>query len=368
MVDVLNLDCSGDHLRKVARGIYESYQNKQDKRESNISGDKIIEELDLKKQEIQKERLKPQATKIEYNRHQRLDSRFEMFYDNIRGAIDTLPVPKYKFYPSNIETPDKEYVLTFSDIHYGSSFESVNNSYSREICQQRFELLFQEMIHKIDSQDINTLKVINLGDTIQGILRISDLQLNEIPVVEAVVEISRLIANFLNELSAYSNIEYYHVPSANHSQTRNLGSKPNELAAEDMEKIIINYIHDLLRNNERIVVYKDYDRDYVAFDIFNFKCCALHGHQVKSIGTVLKDISMLHREWYDTVFLGHFHSGKELAVGEGLSNNTEVLLSPAFIGSCPYSDKLMVGGKSMCKLYEFDEKHGHVGTQNIVLN
>lgn len=340
----------------------------EDEREENIGDESILKELDLKKQEIQKERLKLQTTKVEYNRHLRHDSRFELFYDNIRDVIETLPVPEYQFSPTPLDIYDSEYVLTISDLHYGAKFDAINNSYSREICKQRFELLYQEMVHKITTQDISHLKVLNLADTIQGLLHISDLQLNEIPVVESVVEVSRLIANFLNELSAYATIEYYHVPSANHSQPRSLATKPNELAAEDMEKIIINYIHDLLLNNDRVIVYNDYERDYVSFDIFNVKCIGLHGHQIKSIDNVLKDLTLLHREWYDICFLGHRHSAKEITVGEGIMNNTEVLMSPSFIGSCPYADKLMTGSKAMCKLYEFNEKHGHVGTQNIVLN
>ena len=334
----------------------------------NIEDDSILKELDLKKQELQKERIKLQTTKVEYNRNLRHESRFELFYDNIKDIIESLPVPEYRFYPTPLDTHDTEYILAVSDIHYGSKFDGINNSYSRDICKQRFELLYQEMIHKIEFQDISHLKVLNLADTIQGLIHISDLQLNEIPVVESVVEVSRLIANFLNELSAYTTIEYYHVPSANHSQPRSLATKPNELATEDMEKIIINYIYDLLKNNERITVYKDYERDYVSFDIFNTKCIGLHGHQIRSVDTVLKDLSILHRKWYDICFLGHRHTSKEITVGEGLINNTEVLMSPSFIGSCPYADKLMVGSKAMCKLYEFNEKHGHVGTQNIVLN
>lgn len=359
---------SETEVRKRMYGMKRIFDVMDDEKEKSISDTSILDSLDLKKEELQKERYKLQATKIEYNRNIRHDSRFELFYDNIKDAITALPNPEYDFMESPQQHKTMEYLLAISDIHYGASFESLNNSYSRQICKERFELLFSNMVDKIKTQGISNLKVVNLGDTIQGLIHLSDLKINEIPVVDAVVEVSRLIANFLNELSAYVYIEYYHVPSSNHTQTRNLGSKANELATEDLEKIIINYIHDLLANNQRVRVYKDFKHDYIPFDILGYKCCALHGHQIRSLNTLLTDLSMLHKEWYSIVFMGHQHTAKELTVGEGIINNAEVLVSPSFIGSCPYSDRLMVGGKAMCKLYEFDEKHGHVGTQNIILN
>lgn len=201
-----------------------------------------------------------------------------------------------------------------------------------------------------------------------GILRITDLQLNEIPVVESVVEISRLLAQFLNDISAFCEIEYYHCSNSNHSQTRPLGTKASELAAEDLEKIIVSYIHDLLRDNPRIKVISDLDKDYLTFNIFDFKAIVLHGHQIKNTKDVLKDLSNLHRQFYDFCFLGHTHAANEIIVGEDISHNLEILTCPSFIGSDPYSDSLMVGCKSMVKLYEFDKIYGHTASRNIILN
>ena len=49
--------------------------------------------------------------------------------------------------------------------------------------------------------NVDKMLVINNSDTIQGMLRISDVKLNDIPVVESVVEVSQLLAKFLNKLS-----------------------------------------------------------------------------------------------------------------------------------------------------------------------
>ena len=74
-----------------------------------------------------------------------------------------------------------------------------------------------------------------MGDDIQGILRLSDLQLNESSVVKATVFVAKTIARFLNDLSEYCFIDYYLCPTSNHSQTRPLGTKASEIASEDVE-------------------------------------------------------------------------------------------------------------------------------------
>ena len=331
-----------------------------------VTGSDVMDELDLKIQELDKSRKKLQATKLEYNRNLRVDSRFELLYENVRDAIETITVPAFE--GSFFQTGNKEYLLNFSDIHYGSNFKSENNEYSRDICKQRFELLLSKTIKIIEKEEISKLHVLNCADSIQGLLRISDVRMNDIPIVEATIEVSKLLANWLNELSKYVKIVYHHVPNANHSQLRLLNTKASEMAAEDLEKIIVNYIHDVLINNPRIEVPVVMDREYLNFSLCGYNFISLHGHQIRSIQNAIKDFSQLHRTWYDFLIMGHFHGGQEMNVGEGFSNNTEILIAPSIVGSCPYADSILKGAKSMAKLYVFEEGQGHSKTYNLLLN
>lgn len=325
-------------------------------------------DIDDKIRELQKERHKNQATAIELNRLNRQNDRFELFYENIKDVIQTLPIPHFTYEDSQLYGNQKEYLLSIADIHGGANFKSENNEYSLEICAKRFNKLLNYMIAYVQEHNITKLNVVELGDSIQGMLRISDVKLNETPVVHAVVYVAKLIANFLNDLSEYCFIDYYHVPSANHTQTRCLGTKANELATEDLEYVIANYIKDVLVNNGNINVYTNFGHEYIEIPIFNYNIIALHGHQINNIQNSLRDLSMLHRKFYDYCILGHTHASNDIAVGEGVSNDVEVLVCSSFIGSDPYSDKLMKGSKAACKVFTFDDKNGHIGTDKIILN
>ena len=362
--ELFGKELASDECRKRMYGMRHLLEAMEEEQINKVEDNDIIKEIETKKEELIKERMKLQTTKIEYNRNLRKDSRFEMFYENINDARDRLPMPVFE--ELICEEQEGEYVLALADIHYGAFFESINNSYSREEVQRRFGKLIAKLKVLIHKNEINKLNIIELGDTIQGMLRLSDVKLNDIPVVDSVVEVSRLIATFLNELSRYTEITYRQVMASNHSQNRYLGTKANEMPNEDMERVIGNYIKDLVANNPRVEVVLS-ERDYDSFELSKQKILTLHGHQVKNINNAIRDYSMLHRTFYDICFVAHFHGGKQMSVAEG-NGNTEIVVCPSFIGSDPYSDSLKIGSKGMCRLFKIEENQGITEQYTIILN
>lgn len=363
IVDKYNLGCHPDSVRKASQSIFggrfrSNYLKTKGSTDTN---------LDEKLQELRKERKKIQTANMERNRIERVDAKKEMYYEAIGDAIATLPLPEFE--PLQANDKNMEYILTISDVHYGATFKSENNEYSRAIAKERFEKLLADTIEFIIEKKLDKIGVLALGDLIQGILRVSDLQLNDTSVVKCVVEISNLIATFLNELSRVVEIDYYHVPTANHTQTRNLGTKASELANEDLEYIMSHYISDLVRDNRRINVHlADEGKEYIKINIHNFEVLAMHGHQIKNMENAIKDLSNARRVFLDYLLLGHFHSGKQLPVGEAGYHETSVLVSNSFIGSDPYADSLFKGCKGACNIYGFDEKLGHIESYKLILN
>lgn len=327
--------------------------------------------IEKKIEELRKERIKIQTANVERNRIDRSEARQEMYYEQIGSVCKALPLPKFK----NIDAcqlwndEKMQYLCAITDIHYGAKFKSENNEYSPEIAKERFEYLCYELIKFVHKHKIHTLHIVNLGDTIQNILRMSDLKLNDTTVVKSVVEVSRLIAQFLNQLSSVVNIKYYHVGKSNHSQYRVLGAKASEISDEDIEYVIANYIKDLCRNNERVNIVYYEDKDYTFLDIDGFDVVGMHGHQVKNVDDSIKDLSMLLGSTIvDYLLLGHFHSGKQITSGENSTYDVEVLQCPSFIGSCPYSDRLMKGSKAAVNIFGFNQIYGHTETYKIILN
>lgn len=369
IVDKYELNIHRDSLRKAQQTIFGGafvkmyFENK--KTNNTVTG------LDDKISELRKERIKLQTANIERNRVDRNVARQEMYYEQIGSACQALPLPDFKPYVLTKEEQglNINYCLTLSDCHFGARFKSENNEYSPDIFKERLEYLIAYVEDFIINKGINKLWITGLGDSLQGLIHVTDLKINDSSVVKAVVDYSRLIAEFLNELSTYADIEYTHVPSANHTQTRGLSTRASELADEDLEYVIGHYISDLLRNNQRIkVILAEEGKQYVRVDIPNFNVYAMHGHQIKNINTSIKDLSAMIRQPIDCLLMGHYHAGHEVVAGEGLCNDIEVLISPSFIGSDPYSDSLFRGSKGAVKIYGFNELYGHTETYKVLLN
>lgn len=316
-----------------------------------------------------RERYATTADRLSYYRELRQDARFERFYKNIANAIKEtgkLEVPIYM--GEKFSKNEKKYIMPLADLHLGANFTSINNKYSIEEAKKRIELAANRVKEFVKEHNINEITIISLGDLIQGILRISDLKLNETDVADAFLYAIRLIAGFLNAISAYCYVDYIHVCYSNHEQTRYLGSKASELAGEDLGKISFGYLQDVLSMNPRIKILGDPTKDYYEFNIFKFQCFAAHGHQVKNLSDISVDLTNRHRKFYDYVFLAHSHSAKEFISAEGEHHDIEVLVAPSLIGSDPYADKLFVGSKAAIKIFGFDEKYGHVESYKFILN
>ena len=303
-----------------------------------------------------------------YYRLMRQDARFERFYRLVGEEIKRLPPPDFLRQLSISEDGEHEFLMTLADLHIGACFETVNNKYSMKIAQERFEKLLSKTKAFVEKQGISRLRILSLGDIVQGILRISDLRLNEAPVVDALVFAMRLVADFLNKLSQYCYIDFLQVLYSNHDQLRPLGTKASELGAEDMGKILFAYLQDTLANNPRITILGDREHDYLEFKIFDFNCIAMHGHQIKDVKGVYKDLANRHHKFYDYIFLGHTHSVKEFINAEGATHDAITNVSGSFVGSCPYADSLFVGSKASVKIYEYDAVEGQVASYKIILN
>lgn len=363
--DLIGRNCDESVYRKK----YQSFNTIMNaNQEKFIDAQSQLDDIEMQKEILRKERVKLQTVNIERNRIDRQEARRELWYEQIGQYIKTLNPPKLE--NIKIRKTNVKYIQSLADIHYGANFKSVNNEYSREIVKERFEILKSKTIDFIRDKGIETLYVIDLGDEIQGILRSNDLSINDTTVVKCVVEVSRLIAEYLNDLSAYCNIKFYDIVYANHTQTRYLGTKANEMMYEDLGYIIGNYIKDILNSNKRIQVVLPNENDlYLDIDdIFGYNIVALHGHQIKNIDNVLKDLTMQRRKLYDYALLGHYHSNSNINCGESYCNDCEVLIAPSICGSDPYSDSIFKGSKSASVIWGFDEIFGHTETYKIVLN
>lgn len=366
---LFNEKISTDEARKRLYGVKAMVSKMQTEGCRNLTEQEIIDKITSRQIEAEKEKYKVQALRTDLNRIVRETSRTELLIEEFINSIKkygNIPSPEFK--ELQIQKTNKEYVLSFADVHFGKEFTSITNFYNMEVVYERFNKLFNETLEIIEECGIEHLTILSLGDMIEGsCLRISQMQSLQIGIVDQTVEFMRFIASWLNKLSEYVNITYYQTIYSNHSQIRPFGTKANDFVNEDMEKIIYAYVHDMLENNPRITVV-DNKSKYIIFKIFKYNIIACHGHDIKNLDDFIKDASEKYRIFFDYAYFAHKHSLGMKAVGEGFTNNCEVINVPSIMGSDDYADSLFVGSKAGATLIEYTEQQGKRKIYDIILN
>ncbi len=332
----------------------------------NVSSDELLTELELKKLEIQKEKIKNQTIKTELNKMLRQDARFEMFWEEIKNSIKVVDPPIFR--ELSLLSGERIGLIGISDIHFGKRFESINNFYSMEIAVERLNLLLYEIIDWIKDRNITYLHIVNAGDNVEGLLRISQLRVLQTGVIDSAIQFGRIMVEWLNKLSEYAHIKYHHVKSANHTEIRFFDVKSGQFPDEDLEKVIINYIHDILQNNPRIEI--PLYEEFAVFQIQNKTIVAIHGHQIKNkkIENIVKEIQMLLGINFDLLVVGHFHHEEIITVGENQYGNIKVIMLPSIMGSDHFSDTLFTGSKAGATFIEFNSRKKGLITSEVILN
>ena len=114
---------------------------------------------------------------MDVNKTIRNTARFEQWVDEVKNAIKTVEVhiPDYKGVSD--ENCKKEYLLTVADIHTGKKGESLDNYYSLDVLQDRMWQIRDEVVQEIQEKRIKTLRILILGDLIDGLLRASQIKI-----------------------------------------------------------------------------------------------------------------------------------------------------------------------------------------------
>lgn len=366
---LLDYDVHPDTLRKSTQGVFGGYEvskyYKNNYIENPPNAKELITELDRKQHEIEMSRKKRQAISLEYNKMLREQAREDLIVERLRDLIPTMKSPEFKPIQTK-KNGDMKYLLAFGDIHFDKFYESINNNYSTEEIHRRFEVLLEKLIIEIEEKGITHLDIINLGDSLEGLLRVSAIRTLRHGFLESVVLFSRFMSEWLNKLSEYVNITYRHVEQANHGDVRLFNQRQGD-TDENIEKVIVNYIHDSLQHNTRINVVIE-NRDYIDFKIHDFEIYVAHGDSLRNKDRSLADISMLHGKIYDYLFMGHFHSAEIKTKYESDMNDREIYVIPSIVGSDTYSDSLKVGSKSSAMLFGFHKDEGIITQNKFILN
>lgn len=360
IVELLDLDCSVDHFRKIAKGIYESYIN-------HNSGQCTKEVTHGEKErQIQKERWKLQSEKLEYSRWLRENARDELVLEKITDAISNIvPMepPKIKIPYEKNET---EFILLFGDEHFGCEFKilglhgEIINEYNPEIFESRMWNLLNETVKIARKENIPCIHIFSMGDFTDGMLRVGQLMKLRYGVVDSTVKYMEFISVWLNELSKYIAIKF-HMVHGNHSEIRMFNQPRNAFKDENMGKIVASYIKARMFDNQNFEFIEN-ATDLIFENISGYNVLGIHG-ELKDMPKAIRDISGTYKTQIDFLVGGHLHHSSFESVGI----NQGVIRVPSIVGVDDYSMSLNKTSCPGATILGLTEGYGDTVQYNIKL-
>lgn len=342
IIDLLKLECSPDHLRKLSYA-YKEVSDHFETKHLPSEDEEFLDKMTQKKLELQKERVKLQAEKTEINKWIREQGRSELFYEKYLDILSKRPLPSVPEYRKPIENTEFDWLLNFADIHYGKEVKIIGledeilAEYNVQIFEDRMWDMLNQVIEKIEKDSIEHLTIFNLADSIDGILRMSQLQSLQLGIIDSQIGFADFMVQWLNELSKYVNIDYYSC-QGNHDEIRPLGSSKGDFASENVAKVIDWHLGRMLSDNKNITVHKNKSLQYV--DVVGTKILAVHGQDERNLENSIKDYTNTYGKKIHMLLTGHLHNTNTKTVGMDGMQNIEFYQHPSLCGIDEYSMKL----------------------------
>lgn len=223
-------------------------------------------------------------------------------------------------------------ILQLSDWHYGIDINSYYNEYNPQIAKDRLSDLLMQVIKIVKEQRLKKLIIVNLGDLIAGRIHLTIRFNSRIDVITQTIEVSELLAEFIDELSTYVPIDYYSVID-NHSRVE--PNKKDALQLESLARITDWYLIERLKDNDSVFIGDNkYGLDIMTFSVFKWRFAGVHG-DLDKLNTVVKNVSLMTRQNYDVILTSHLH---HLTVDE--ENKTIVVSNPSLMGTDDLAEKM----------------------------
>jgi len=330
-----NFDCHYDSLRKAMQpkgyGGFEIYKYFKDKFDKlvidNNSDDKVLNEYENKKRELEKEKIKFLDERTSYKKMLRDVSRWEEIYEIIDRTIKNGDLPLIEYQHKHIQHTNNDLMVSMNDIHFGADIENAWNKYNSDILKERLkEYLNQILIIKELHNSENCFVNAN-GDLINGAIHPSVLISNRENIIEQIMGVSELISQFLAELSKHFNNVVFTVVAGNHSR---LGNKDESLKNERLDDLVPWYVKARLQNLNNIIITKNIDNTMSVVDIRNKKYVCVHG-DYDSGKSAIQSLALMSGQNVYAVCCGHLHHNSMDYV-----NNIKIIMAGSFLGMDDY--------------------------------
>lgn len=279
----------------------------------------------------------------EYNKMLVSDARADHLVEHLIKVANQLPLHDYSDMMV-VRDPycNQEALLCLSDWHYGLVTDNIWNEYNVDICVERVKNLLNKTISALREHNVRTLHIALLGDFIHGAIHNSCRVASEENVCEQLMNVSEILANFINSVSTFVDEVKVYSTYGNHART--IQNKNDSVHADNMERLIPWWIRERLCENKKVEVVDSEYYEFIYMNICNKNVVCTHGDldNFKNLGVTVNTLfSKKYGKTIDYTFSGdkhHLESFEQFGVESALVGSlcgTEEYANNKRLYSCP---------------------------------
>lgn len=366
IVQDFNLDCSSETLRKAGVGV-KLAEDAGMSIASDVAGTHDVMDGYVERQKLY-------DLRREIRKDLREQSRSELIRETIREAIRLLPDITINSRINQTEdNPESDLVVGIGDFHYGAEFTvnglygDVINEYNSDTFVRRMETLIADVQKIAETHRPKQITVMIVGDMLDGLLRVSQISRLEYGVVESAMKLSEILCRWLAKLSDKTGLPVrVYAVRGNHGEIRPLGTKAGQFPEENMERIVMHYMHERFSINPYVLV-EDNDAPISRMiDVCGYKFMLVHGDGC-DVEKIARDHQTLYNSKIDIFMVGHLHKSQTFTAGMGRNGSVLIERVPSICGIDPYAQSKGYGSPAGATVILMEKDYGRRCVYPIIL-
>lgn len=361
IVEELGLNCSADHLRKLAYAYKEYHEYIQTKGLDSIS-DEMREKLNKQLLEIKKQKVQLSDLRTEVNRQARYQARYEQLLETAKYCSDKAselkPFYDYEVVLSDESDITREGVLLLSDLHYGQDVDNYWNSYNSMEFDKRCRVLVDRVLEICKRHEVKTVHIMGLGDYINGLIHTTTRLSNRESLVDQVLNVSEAISTIVYSIA--SEVSYVTLSMTDDNHSRIFANKKENTDKDSFVPFMKEFIKRRIEKLPNVAFIDNHiDDGITVLKVCNRTIVGVHGDKDK-FSSVIQNLTSMLKTNIDYVCMAHYHNCKEDTFGE-----SELIVNGSFGGTDDYAKNLRLHSKPVQKFMIFSRPYGRECTYNI---
>ena len=203
-----------------------------------------------------------------------------------------------------------EAVLVLSDWHFGLTADNVWNTYDTEIADRRISRLRDRVIKKMETNCVNVLHVVILGDMISGSIHTSIRVKNNESAVDQIMGVSERLAELISDLANRCSHTRVYCTYGNHARV--VPNLNDSIHNDNMERIIPFWLKQRLKDRMDVTIDESSAYELLSIPVKSYDVCAVHGDLDVGKSNAMLTLSMLYEKNYgrkmNYLIMGHWHT------------------------------------------------------------